>query len=112
MPTANLARLGHWIREARTERHLTQEQLAEAAGITKKYVSGIENGKNNPTYSVLCRLVTVLQLPVESLFFPSANNEYDGVDTLLSSYRRCPEKERDLLLRMTAHFVEELNHRL
>ena len=111
MPTADLTQLGHWIREARTARHLTQEQLAEAAGITKKYVSGIENGKNNPTYSVLYRLVAVLQQPVESLFFPSANNEKDGEDTLLSSYRRCPEKERELLLHMTAHFVEELNHR-
>ena len=109
MPNVDLVRLGQIIYKARAKRHLTQEQLAEAAGISKKYVSGIENGKNNLSYNVLCKLVSVLQIPVESLFYPSDDNGKEDEDKLALYYRNCPEKHRELLLRMTSHLVDELN---
>lgn len=36
---------GHYIREWRKHRHLTQEKLAEMMGITRNYLSMIEKGK-------------------------------------------------------------------
>lgn len=36
---------GHFIREWRLHRELTQEQMAERVGIDKSYLSKIENGK-------------------------------------------------------------------
>ncbi len=39
--------LGRAVRELRTERRLTQEQLADQAGIHAHYISDIEQGKRN-----------------------------------------------------------------
>ena len=111
MPNIDLVRLGQIVCKARIERRLTQEQLAEAAGITKKYVSGIENGKNNLSYNVLHKLVSVLQIPAKSLFYPSDDDEKEDEDKLSLYYRNCPEKDRELLLRMTSHLVDELNRK-
>ena len=107
----DLAQLGLIIRNARTDRRLRQDQLAEAAGITKKYVSDIENGKNNLSFQVLARVVSVLQIPGEAIFNPAAWEAAGDEEKLLSSYRSCPEKYRGLLLNMTAHLVDELNRR-
>lgn len=109
MPNIDLVRLGQIVCKARIERRLTQEQLAEAAGITKKYVSGIENGKNNLSYNVLYKLVSVLQIPAKSLFYPSDDDGKEDEDKLALYYRNCPEKDRELLIRMTSHLVDELN---
>lgn len=40
-----MAKQRHFIREWRLAKSLTQEQLAERIGITKSYLSKIENGK-------------------------------------------------------------------
>ncbi|MBV8687065.1 MAG: helix-turn-helix transcriptional regulator [Alphaproteobacteria bacterium] len=45
---------------------LTQEQLAERAGISQQYISDLERGKRNPTVVTLYELATALGVrPVE-----------------------------------------------
>lgn len=39
--------LGRFLRELRLERGWTQSELAEELGVTRQYVSEIENGKPN-----------------------------------------------------------------
>ncbi len=53
-------RLGQLISAKRIEAGLSQEQLAEAAGLHWTYVSGIERGKRNPSVAVLVRLGAAL----------------------------------------------------
>ena len=43
-----LSALGLNVRKARETKKLTQEKLAEKAGLDPTYVSGIERGKRNP----------------------------------------------------------------
>jgi len=40
----------------RRERGLTQEQAAELTGISQQYLSGLENGRRNPTVLTLHEL--------------------------------------------------------
>ena len=51
-----LARLGANLRSLREERGLTQEQVAERAGYTSKYVSEIERGHRDPPLTTLARI--------------------------------------------------------
>lgn len=45
---------------------LTQEQLAERAGMSQQYISDLECGKSNPTVVTLYELATALGVgPVE-----------------------------------------------
>ena len=50
MPKRNgiLAALGRNVRQRREARALTQEKLAEKAGLDPTYISGIERGLRNP----------------------------------------------------------------
>ena len=54
--------LGKRISEIRKGQHLSQEQLAERAGISAQYVSNIERGKENPTLDLLLRLTEALRV--------------------------------------------------
>jgi transcriptional regulator with XRE-family HTH domain len=56
MPTN--ANLGAAIRRLRHERGLTIESLAFASDIHPTYLSEIEQGNRNPTWQIVCRLVT------------------------------------------------------
>lgn len=52
-------KLGAMIHDARLEKGLTQEQLAEKCGTTKSYISRIENNLKEVRISTLQRIVEV-----------------------------------------------------
>ena len=54
--------LGKSISEIRKRQRLSQERLAERAGISAQYVSNIERGKENPTLDLLLRLTEALKV--------------------------------------------------
>jgi XRE family transcriptional regulator, regulator of sulfur utilization len=59
---------GAGIRGLRTEREWTQEDLADAAGLTATYVGQIERGDKVPSLTVLMQLARgLLQLPPAEL---------------------------------------------
>jgi transcriptional regulator with XRE-family HTH domain len=51
---ANLAELGRRIRTARTKLHWSQEAFAGVCGLERSYYGGVERGKRNVTFKVLC----------------------------------------------------------
>lgn len=52
----------------RAIRNLTQAELAEQAGVTRKSVNAIEAGRMVPSVLLALKLARVLEVPVESLF--------------------------------------------
>ena len=52
--------VGRNVRRIRQEKGLTQEQLAELSGFSQQYLSGLEQGRRNPTIVSLYELATAL----------------------------------------------------
>lgn len=50
-------RIGVLIQEARKKQQLTQQELAEKVGTTKKYISRIENNASDIRLSTLMRII-------------------------------------------------------
>jgi transcriptional regulator with XRE-family HTH domain len=63
-----LKRLGTRIRELRSERRISQEALADASGIARSYMSGIERGMRNFSVLHLLRVAKALHVSVADLF--------------------------------------------
>ncbi|WP_310532101.1 helix-turn-helix transcriptional regulator [Novosphingobium sp.] len=56
------------LRELREARGLTQAQLAEAIGVSRKTINTVENGIYVPSTVIALKLAAVLGEPVEALF--------------------------------------------
>ena len=69
--------LGLAIKNARIEKKLTQEQLAEIVGITSIHLKQLESGRRNPSINVLYNLARTLNISIDSIFFPERK---DGAD--------------------------------
>lgn len=59
--------LGKRIRERRKEIGVSQEDLALLADIDRSYVSGIERGGRNVSFSILCKLCLAMRCDVAAL---------------------------------------------
>ena len=76
---------GRRMRQLRLERRLSQEALAERAGLHLTYVGGIERGERNPALDNINRLARALGVSLTEFFSGFSS-------TLASKHRRQPRR--------------------
>lgn len=62
-----LVRFGKKIRALRTEKGMTQEEMAERADFSRSYYTEIETGKRNVSLLNLYKLAKALEIPLSRL---------------------------------------------
>ncbi|UCE21861.1 MAG: helix-turn-helix transcriptional regulator [Candidatus Aminicenantes bacterium] len=60
--------LKNTLKVQRAKKDLTQEQLAQMVGVTRKTINTVEKGKYVPSTYLALKLAKVLEVPVEELF--------------------------------------------
>lgn len=56
------------VQKMRTERGATQEELAEAVGVTRQTVIAIERGNYTPSVLLAMKIAKYFRVPVERIF--------------------------------------------
>lgn len=91
--------IGLRIKDRRVAMGLTQEAMAERAGITPTYASHIERGEKRPSLGVLVRIATALDITVDRLLTGSQPADrtafLSDMDALLA---RCTLQERRIIM--------------
>ncbi|MBR2409114.1 MAG: helix-turn-helix transcriptional regulator [Lachnospiraceae bacterium] len=57
------------LKEARSEKGLSQQQLADMVGVSRNTISSIETGQFNPTAKLALILCVALEKKFEELFY-------------------------------------------
>jgi transcriptional regulator with XRE-family HTH domain len=83
--------LGGVIKAARTNKHLTRNQLANALGISARHLLSIENENQKPSYDVLFSIIRELHIPADLIFYPELG--YEQTEKLRLLFLQCDEKE-------------------
>jgi len=60
------------VQEIRKERNVTQVQLAKSVGISRKYLSNVENQLANPSVDVAFRIATALRVDIDKVFLDAS----------------------------------------
>lgn len=68
------------VKELRTERGMTQQQLADMVGVSSRTIISIEKGQYNPSIMLAYRMARVFGVSVEDLCCLEENLEMeDGI---------------------------------
>jgi transcriptional regulator with XRE-family HTH domain len=65
--------LGRAIRDLRARRGYSQESFADAVGLHRTYIGGIERGERNVSLRNLARIANTLEMPLSRLFANTEN---------------------------------------
>lgn len=60
--------IGQRIKKLRQSKGFSQEKLAEIMGISPKYLSNIERGKENPTLDIFMKIAGSLNIEISEIF--------------------------------------------
>jgi transcriptional regulator with XRE-family HTH domain len=70
-------RIGQRIKELRTSKKISQEQLALKAEIDRTYMTSVENGKRNVSIVLIDKIIKALDTTFED-FFKGYDNTING----------------------------------
>ena len=67
--------MGYKIKEAREEKRMTQEELANKSCVSRQTISSLETGKyDNVLVGTLAAIATALGTTVDKIFYPERPN--------------------------------------
>jgi transcriptional regulator with XRE-family HTH domain len=62
------AQLGAVLKKRRHDLGLSQEELANRAGLHRTYITDVERGSRNPSLDTIQKLARALEVPLSGLF--------------------------------------------
>lgn len=81
--------LGAVIKNARNNKKITLESLAEKIGISARYLSSIENENKKPSYDVLFKLIRTLGISPDLIFYPGLPSKETELEDLIRLLHSC-----------------------
>ncbi len=72
-------RFGRRVRYLRLKAGLSQEDFADACGLDRTYVGGIERGERNPSLKNILKLAITLHVTVSELFHDARDSDDAGI---------------------------------
>lgn len=118
VPSDFIKLVGEHLRMIRKAKNLTQEELAEIAGIARPRISELENATKNTTLETLEKVIDALEItPLEFFDFKRLNTVTDLTNKkLLIDIHRSILLERDLgeikyVVNTTKEFLETIDNK-
>ncbi|OMD12609.1 helix-turn-helix transcriptional regulator [Paenibacillus sp. FSL E2-0274] len=94
-------RVGDRIRHIRKEKGLSQEQLAERAGLHNNYVGQVERGEKNLTIETLEKIVSGLDISLEEMFrFLDPMEQQDVLGEIVRLLTERPVQDQEMALQL------------
>ena len=91
--------LGAAIKAARKDKQLTQLELSEELGITPRHLQAIENENKTPSYDLLSRMLSYLNIPADNILNPTESELTSDQEQLLYLIRhKCNQRDISVLL--------------
>ena len=83
--------LGSITKSARKSCGLTIDALAEKIGISARYLSSIENENKKPSFEVLYKLIRILTISPDSIFYPETPSNDSEIENLVRLLHSCDD---------------------
>ena len=97
----------HFLQQWRRHRSLTQQKLADRAGLSHSTISRLENGQTNLTRATAALLAAALMIDIADLFRDPGDPH--GVWSLARNLTKLPPDQRRMVETIINTFLKECN---
>lgn len=94
------------IKNARMDRHWTQEELAEKLGVSPTYLGDLERHKGTPSLPLFCKTMRLLNLSADDYVYPNKNANNTTYRQLQRLLTQCSEHQLQILLATTTALLQ------
>ena len=106
----DMKHMGSIIQQARIAHELTQAALAEKIDVSLRTIIAIENGKRNPTFDVLYKVIQELHIPADLIFHAEDIPCTPKNEQFIREFQDASEQEKRLAIVSARSIWQELRH--
>lgn len=99
--------IGNRIKQFRSEKQITQEELGDIIGVTRKHLSKIETGSRAPTLELLILIANTLDVSADDLLVGNLKHSHSADTKIHAILQDCNHDEKEMLTRLLT-FMKEL----
>lgn len=101
MESIDFSYIGQRIKEARYEKKLTQDWLAEKTGVNVSHISNIETNKVKVSLTLLIHICNALDVTVDFILGKEYHNACTAIEKeLLNTVKKMDNSKKEQLLRI------------
>ena len=90
-------KLGDIVKDARKKSDLTVDEITERVGITERYLYKIENEGKIPKFDVLKKLIRILAIDANLIFYPEKAVADSEAEDLIRMLYRCDARSMQII---------------
>jgi transcriptional regulator with XRE-family HTH domain len=91
-------KLGTVIKSARVQSGLTQKELGGQLNVSRHHIMRIENGVDSLSFDLLFRLVRLLRVPADLIFYPEYINRGGEYHRAALLVKLCSDKNLNIVI--------------
>lgn len=108
----NLQSIGKNLKLYRKQKHMTQDIVAERAGLSKNYISQIELGLKKPSVETLIRLANAIGVSSDLILADLIDESFPAkVSALNEKIKDLPKEDQKFILNILDCIIHELNNK-
>ncbi len=101
----NYKKIGNRIRQYRSNRGITQEELAYMIGSSSAYICNVELGKKKPSLQMLSEIADAMNLTVNDFLYDRKPADVDSITDILTLFNQ--EKQQRIIRHLT-EFIQTI----
>lgn len=101
----NYKKIGDRIRQYRSIRGITQEELAYMIGSSSAYICNVELGKKKPSLQMLSEIADAMNLTVNDFLYDRKPADVDSITDILALFNQ--EKQQRIIRNLT-EFIQTI----
>ena len=103
-----MPQIGNAIKASRESKNMTQVTLAEKANVALRTVIAIENNQRYPTYEVFYKLIRVLDISTDQIFWSEKSELTVEQEQVIREFLACSEREQAIIMKTMRTLVRSL----
>lgn len=107
----DMPQMGRLLRDSREAKSLTQKEVAKRAQIALRTCIDIENNKRFPTLEVFYRILHVLDISADQIFWPERVTNTTEQEQVIREFLACSEREQRIISKTMRALIRVLREK-
>ncbi len=107
----DMPQMGRILRKSREAKGLTQKEVAKRAQIALRTFIDIENNKRFPTHEVFYRILHVLDISADRIFWPEKVINSTEQEQVIREFMACSELEQGVISKTMRALIRALREK-
>ena len=108
---SDVPQMGQILRDSREAKGLTQKEVAKQAQIALRTFIDIENNKRFPTHEVFYRIVHVLDISADQIFWPEKAANTTEQEQVIREFLACSKREQGVIAKTMRTLIRALREK-